>query len=312
MASYRPNQERIVFVIFGAAGNVGKASAVALRRAGRRVRAVVRNANQGEFLAKIGCEIAVADLLDAASVARAIEGAHGVQLLCPVPHAHADPAQAVRRMIDTSVAALRAAPPARLLALSDYGAEHAAGTGITTLFHELETQLQTVDSPLTFLRAAEHMQNWARLLPVALARGVLPSLHHPLSKRFPSVAAQDVGALAAELLLDDRAPQVSPRVVSIESDERVSALDVARTIGELAGRAVVAREAPRGEWAAMLEGAGLSEPHARLITDLYDAHNAGRIDVETDISERRFGATTLAEVLAAILPRVAPATATAR
>jgi hypothetical protein len=100
--------------------------------------------------------------------------------------------------------------------------------------------------------------------------------------------------------------------VSIESDERVSALDVARTIGELAGRAVVAREAPRGEWAAMLEGAGLSEPHARLIINLYDAHNAGRIDVETDISERRFGATTLAEVLAAILPRVAPATATAR
>jgi hypothetical protein len=49
-----------------------------------------------------------------------------------------------------------------------------------------------------------------------------------------------------------------------------------------------------------------------LITDLYDAHNAGRIDVETDISERRFGATTLAEVLAAILPRVAPATTTAR
>jgi hypothetical protein len=74
----------------------------------------------------------------------------------------------------------------------------------------------------------------------------------------------------------------------------------------------VAREAPRGEWAAMLEGAGLGEPHARLITDLYDAHNAGRIDVETDISERRFGATTLAEVLAAILPRVAPATTTAR
>jgi uncharacterized protein YbjT (DUF2867 family) len=55
MASYRPNQERIVFVIFGAAGNVGKASAVALRRAGRRVRAVVRNANEGEFIAKIGC-----------------------------------------------------------------------------------------------------------------------------------------------------------------------------------------------------------------------------------------------------------------
>jgi len=301
-----------VFVIFGAAGHVGRVSAAALRRAGRPVRAVVRNADQGEFLAKIGCEIALADLLDAATVARAIEGAHAVQLLCPVPHADTDPAQAMRRMIDATVAALRADPPPRLLALSDYGAEHPTGTGITTLFHELETQLRSVDSQSTFLRAAEHMHNWARVLPIALAKGVLPSLHHPLSKRFPSVAAQDVGALAAELLLDDRAQRVSPRIVSIESDERVSTLEVARTIGDLAGRAVAAREVPRGEWAAMLAGAGLGESYARLITDLYDAHNAGRIDVEADVSERRFGATTLAEVLAAILPHAAAVTATAR
>lgn len=300
-----------MFVIFGAAGNVGKVSAAALRRAGRPVRAVVRNQKQGEFLAGIGCEIALADLLDTATVARAIEGAHAVQILCPVPHAHPDPAQAMRHMIDASVAALRAAPPPRVLALSDYGAEHASGTGITALFHYLETQLQTVGSPLTFLRAAEHMHNWARLLPVALAGGVLPSLHHPLSKRFPSVAAQDVGLLAAELLLDDSAQTVSPRVVSIESDERVSALDVARMIGELAGRAVAARDVPRGEWSAMLHGAGLGEHYAQLITDLYDAHNAGRIDVEAQHSERRFGATKLTQVLAAILPHAATTAAAA-
>lgn len=301
-----------MFVIFGAAGHVGKASAAALRRANREVRAVVRHPQQGELLAKIGCEIAVADLLDSASVARAMEGAHAVQLLCPVPHAHTDPAREMRRTIDVSVAALRADPPPRIVALSDYGAQHAAGTGITTLFHELEAQLQTVDSQLTFLRAAEHMHNWARVLPIALAKGVLPSLHHPLSKRFPCVAGQDVGVLAAELLLDDRAQHGAPRVVSIESDERVSALDVARTIGELAGRAVVARAVPRGDWDTLLHGAGLGEHHARLIAELYDAHNAGRIDVESDISERRFGATSLAEALAAILARVTAATASAR
>ena len=98
---------------------------------------------------------------------------------------------------------------------------------------------------------------------------------------------------------------MSPRVVSIEGEARVSALDVARTLGALAHRQITAYEVPRGEWAAMLHGAGLGENHARLITDLYDAHNAGRIDVETEISERRFGATALADVFAAILARVA-------
>jgi NAD(P)H dehydrogenase (quinone) len=310
MTAYRTSQELNVFVIFGAAGNVGRVSAAALRRAGRNVRAVVRDKKQGEVLAEIGCEIAVADLRDPASVARTIEGAYAVQILCPVPRAQADPGAEMRRMIDASAEALRANPPQRLLALSDYGAEHASGTGITTLFHYLEMQLAPVASQLTFLRAAEHMHNWARVLPIALARGVLPTLHHPLSKLFPTVAAEDVGLLAAELLLDDRPSKVSPRVVSIEGDARVSPLDAARTLGELAHRQITALAVPRDGWAAMLHDAGLGENHAHLIMDLYDAHNAGRIDVETEISERRFGAIALADVFASILARAA-ATSTA-
>ncbi|WP_027801742.1 NmrA family NAD(P)-binding protein [Paraburkholderia dilworthii] len=291
-----------MFVIFGAGGNVGKASAAALRRAGRDVRAVVHSAAQAGPLAEMGCHVAVADLHDRAAVARALEGAHAVQTLCPVPRHHDDPANAMRHMIDVSVDALRTNPPPHVLALSDYGAEHASGTGITTLFHYVETQLSGVDTRLTFLRAAEHMHNWARVVPFALSKGVLPSLHHPLNKRFPTVAAQDVGALAAQLLLDDKPPQHSPRVVSVESEERVSVIDVARTIGELAGRPVAAHAVPHEQWLAMLEGAGLGEQHARLIIDLHDAHNAGCIDVQAGVSEQWFGSTTLAQALAAIVP----------
>jgi uncharacterized protein YbjT (DUF2867 family) len=301
-----------VFVIFGATGHVGHASAAALRRAGHEVRAVVRDATQAEALAAIGCEIALADLNDAKSVARAIEGGQAVQWLCPVPRADDDPAAAMRRVIDAGVAALRTAAPPRLLALSDYGAEHPDGTGITTLFHYLETQLRSVATSLILLRAAEHMHNWARVLPVALDRGVLPSLHDPLDKLFPTVAAEDVGELAAQLLLDDGPARATPRVVSIEGKERVSALDVARTLAELAGRPIVARRVPRDEWRAVLGAAGLGERHTQLIVDLYDAHNAGRIDVEANLSERRFGATTLRQVLGALLSRVAGTETTAR
>lgn len=297
-----------MFVILGAAGNVGRACATALRRAQCDVRVVVRHEKQRGPLAEIGCETAVVDLFDTASVARAIDGARAVQLLCPVPHGHADPAAAMRSMIDASVAALRADPPEHVLALSDYGAEHAGGTGITTLFNYLETQLRIVDSRLTFLRAAEHMHNWARVLPMALARGVLPSLHQPMDKRFPSVAAQDVGSAAAELLRDAwPLSLISPRVVSIESVERITASDVARTLAELSGRSVEARDVPRNDWDTMLRGAGLSEPHARLIAELYDAHNAGRIDVEAGISEQRFGATTLRQAFATLVPEAAGA-----
>ncbi|HEY2024787.1 NAD(P)H-binding protein [Paraburkholderia sp.] len=301
-----------MYVIFGAAGHVGHATASALRRAGREVRAVVRDAKQGEALAAIGCDVVLADLNDTEAVARAINGAQAVQLLCPVPRAHDDPAAAMQRTIDASVAALRDAAPPQLLALSDYGAEHPDGTGITTLFHYFEAQLRPLDSSLTFLRAAEHMHNWARVLPAALERGVLPSLHHPLDKLYPSVAARDVGELAAELLLDARPSRTTPRIVSIEAAQRVSALDVAHTLEQLAGRPVVGWEVPRADWNALLHSAGLGERHASLIADLYDAHNAGRIDVEAAVSERRFGTTTLKEALAELLPRVRGAEVTAR
>ncbi|HKR39499.1 MAG TPA: NAD(P)H-binding protein, partial [Paraburkholderia sp.] len=80
-----------MFVIFGATGKAGRVTAAALRRAGKPVRAVVRHARQSESLAALGCEIVLADLTDAKSVAAAIKGAHAIQLLCPVPSGDTDP-----------------------------------------------------------------------------------------------------------------------------------------------------------------------------------------------------------------------------
>ena len=289
-----------MFVIFGASGKVGRVSAASLRNAGHAVRAVVRNEAQGEQLARMGCEIVLADLLNPASVASAIEGADAVQILCPVPIGDAHPGGTMHRMIEVAADALRANPPAHVLALSDYGAELDHGTGITLLFHALEKQLQTAVQNLTLLRAAEHMQNWARVIPAALETGKLPSLHHPLSKRFPTVAAQDVGLLAAELLLGE-----SRGIVSIEGPRRLCALDVARALSDASRREISAHEVPRNEWPAMLERAGLGADHAQLIIDLYDTHNAGRIDVEEGIGERRFGTTEFTQVLASMLPDAA-------
>ncbi|MFM0290357.1 NmrA family NAD(P)-binding protein [Paraburkholderia megapolitana] len=291
-----------MYVIFGASGNVGRASIAALRRAGKPVRAVVRHAQQGEPFAQLGCSVAFADLSDSASIAQALEGATAVQMLCPVPQGDPHPERTMRGMIDAATTALRAHPPAVLLALSDYGAQIEQGTGITMLFHYLEAQLKPLAGSRTrliLLRAAEHMHNWNRVMPVALATGQLPSLHHPLDKRFPTVAAQDVGELAAELLLEENAAAAPLRIVSVEGPRRVDAYGVASVLSDVSGRPVAARELPRDAWTATLLRGGLSDGHAQLIVDLYDAHNAGHIDIEAGVGEQRFGATELAQVFAA-------------
>ncbi|MEX3927833.1 NAD(P)H-binding protein [Paraburkholderia sp. BR10936] len=291
-----------MFVIFGAAGKAGRVTAAALRRAGKPVRAVVRHARQGESLAALGCEIALADLTDAHSVAAAIKGAHAVQLLCPVPSGDTDPEATMRTTIDVATDALRENPPATLLAISDYGAELPLNTGITRLYHYLEKQLKPIATQLVLLRSAEHMQNWAAFLPGALATGALPSLHLPLERRFPTVAAQDVGGASAELLLESH-QSGTPRIVSVEGPQRVSVNDIATALSIASGRTITPHALPRESWAPMLLKAGLSEKHGRLITDLYDVYNTGRIDVEASRSERRFGMTALSDVFGPLVAK---------
>ncbi|WP_321859719.1 NAD(P)H-binding protein [Burkholderia cenocepacia] len=290
-----------MFVIFGASGNVGLSTVTALRDAGHSVRAVLRDARHRERFVQLGCDVAIADLTDANAIAAAIDGAQAVQMLCPVPAADPDPAATMTRTIDAATAALAANPPPALLALSDYGAELEGNTGITRLFHDFEQRLKAIPTQLTLLRSAEHLQNWSRVLPVALGTGVLPSFHHPVDKVFPTVWAPDVGVVAARLLLDAPEGGSGPRIVSVEGPRRVSVTAIADTLGAAAGRSIVAHELPRDTWNATLLRAGLSERHAQLIVDLYDVHNAGRIDVEADVSERVYGTTTLEEALAALV-----------
>ena len=291
-----------MFVIFGASGKAGRVTVAALRRAGKPVRAVVRDARQGESFAQAGCEIALADLTDPSSVSAAIKGAHAVQLLCPVPSSDKHPESTMRKMIDVATDALRENPPHSLLAISDYGAELPLNTGITRLFHYLEQRLKPFSTQLTLLRSAEHMQNLAAFIPVALATGVLPSLHLPLARRFPTVAAQDVGAASAELLLDTPQPGTT-RIVSIEGPQRVSVNDIAATLGAVSGRTITPHALPRETWTPALLKAGLSDNHARLITDLYDVYNTGSIDVEASRSERRFGTTALHDVFGPLVAK---------
>lgn len=292
-----------MYVIFGAAGNVGQTTARELRRANLPVRAVVRDAKQGAALANIGCEIVTADMRDAQSLDRALDGAQAVQMLVPLPRNDPHPADTMRATIDITARALAAHRDAHIVALSDYGAELDTNTGITTLFHHLEAALRDVSTRLTLLRSAEHMQNWMRVMPVALSTGVLPSFHDPVDKRFPTISASDVGVVSARLLVD-KIDADKTRIVSVEGPARVSANDVAQSIENASGRSVKALALARDQWAHTLSRAGLSNQHAQLIIDLFDAHNAGFIDVEADVGERAFGATTLDQAVATMVASI--------
>src|SRR5260370_19702078 len=72
-----------MYAVTGITGKVGAAVARSLLSADQPVRAIVRDRGKGAAWADLGCDIAVADLVDAAALTKAFEGTEGVFAMLP-------------------------------------------------------------------------------------------------------------------------------------------------------------------------------------------------------------------------------------
>lgn len=284
-----------MLAIVGAAGNVGYSTILALRENGAAVRAILRDANKAARLEAMGCEVAVADLQQPASLIDAMAGADAVQIVVPLRPTAADPVADMRRSVDSLVAALAAARPARILAVSDYGAHVPDDIGLPSVFRDLEAKLARLDGCKVVLRSAEHMHNLARIIPAALKSGAFPTFQDPVTLVQPTIAARDLGRIAAELLLRDRAS--GWEVVHAEGPRRYSAADTADVLSELSGRRITARAIPRAAWQEILERT-MPRGLAALISRTNEAKNeGGLIDVDPNAGDVRYGTTELIDAL---------------
>ena len=110
-----------MYAIMGITGQIGSVIGRALLAAKQPVRAVVRDAGKGQVWADRGCEIALANIADTASLTTAFRGTEGVFVLVP-PNFDPAPgfleAHAIAAALRT---ALQAARPARVVYLSTIG-----------------------------------------------------------------------------------------------------------------------------------------------------------------------------------------------
>ncbi|KAF2154103.1 NAD(P)-binding protein [Myriangium duriaei CBS 260.36] len=290
-----------MFAVVGASGKIGHATSLALREANMPVRAVVRHDSRSDQLRAIGCEIAVADLYDSDALAKAIAGAETVQVIVPPSLQANDGAQQMRIAIESIGSALEKTNPKRVLAISDYGAHVDHDIGMPTMCRTLEARISKLGGHKVILRSAEHMQNWARAIPAAVASGTLTSFPISTDMPLPIVSAPDVGQIAAKILLqpveDDRL-----EVVHAEGPRRCSVDDVAAVLNQLLGRNIDVKVATRSQWKNGLQHA-MSPSLAELLVKANDALNqGGLIDVEPDSGTVFHGTTDLLDGLRPLLP----------
>jgi len=288
-----------MYAIMGITGQIGSVIGRTLLAAKKPVRAVVRDAGRGQVWADRGCEIALANIEDTASLTTAFRGAEGVFVLVP-PNFDPAPGFPEARAIGAALrTALEAARPARVVYLSTIGAQ-ASQSNLLTQHTIIEATIKELAMPITFLRPAWFMENSSWDVAPARGRGVILSFLQPLDKAVPMVATADIGKVAAALLQETWSGH---RVVELEGPRRVTPNEIAATFAKLLGSSVRMEVVPRESWEALFKSQGMKNPLPRI--RMLDGFNEGWIEFERGEAGSQKGNESLESVLKALIEREA-------
>jgi NAD(P)H dehydrogenase (quinone) len=288
-----------MYAITGISGNVGGAAARALLAAGQPVRAVLRDPEKAKRWSDLGCEVAFAEMEDAAALTAAFAGATGVFVLPPSNFDPGPEFPEAKAVISAVTRALRAAPPVRVVCLSTIGAQ-AQQVNLLTQLTLMEQALSTLSCPVTFLRPAWFMENSQWDIARAKEQGVLCCFLQPLDRAVPMVATADVGRVAAELL---QQTWIGKRVIELEGPRRVSQTEIAAALSSLLARPVRAEAVPPEKWSAIFKAQGMHDPGPRI--QMLDGFNEGWIRFEGSPATRICGRVGIADVLKTLVAAAA-------
>jgi uncharacterized protein YbjT (DUF2867 family) len=283
-----------MFLVTGITGKVGGATARHLLAQGQAVRALVRDRAKAASWAEQGVELVDGDWNDAAAIERALKGAQGAFVMLPAIWAPSPDFTEAKGVIANYLEALTRAAAPRVVALSSMGANRTSGLGMITALALLEQGLRDLASPIAFVRAGGFFENFLYGLQVAQG-GVLPVYYSPTSRKSTMVATDDIGAEVAALLTG---PAWSGRRV-VELGSMVSADDVAAQLGEVMQRDVKAHAVPRAGWPAAFEQFGVPKGKTGPAEAMFEAINAGWMDMGAEGAEQVAGATPARDVFAA-------------
>ncbi|HEY6455618.1 MAG TPA: NmrA family NAD(P)-binding protein [Steroidobacteraceae bacterium] len=258
-----------MFLVMGITGKVGGATAKEMLAHGKQVRALVRNRKKTSSWANQGVELVDGDWNDSSAIERALKGVEGAFVMLPAVWAPSPDYKEAKGVIANYVEALTKAAPPRVVVLSSMGANRTRGLGMITALSLLEQGFRGLVSPIAFVRAGGFFENFLYGLQVAQG-GTLPVYYNPTNRKSTMVATNDIGAQVATLL-------TSP------------AWSGQRTI-EL-GSMVVADE--------VAEQFGIPKGHTGPAEEMYEAVNAGWMDLGVAGTERVAGTTTARDVFAA-------------
>lgn len=266
-----------MYIISGATGHTGSVVAKTLLEKDLPVRVIVRNEEKGEEFAKLGAEVAVADLHDADALTEALKGGKVFYLMNPPNPKSEDQFAELEKLIAASKTAIANSTLEKIVALSSFGSQISSGTGNILTTYKLEQAFGDSEIPVTFIRPGSFMENWNNVFDAVKTNGVLPSFYQPLNRKIPQVSAADIGRVAAEAMQE----KTTGKEIKELAGFWVSPEETAEIIGEIIGKEVKAVAVPRDQWIGILKNHS-SEKNAESVAEMFDAINSGHTKFETE------------------------------
>ena len=279
-----------MYAITGITGKVGGAVARDLLVEGSTVRAVLRDEAKAEEWKNRGCEVAFADMNDAAALTSAFAGTEGVFILPPSEFDPEPGFPEAKRVIEAITAALRQALPGKVVCLSTIGAD-ALQENLLTQRTLLEHALSGIGIPVTFLRPGWFMENALWDVPAARDEGILRSFLAAGRQSIPHGRDPGCGACRGQdCSVKSGAERES---FELEGPARVSPNDLAQAFATALERPVRVEIVRRESWEEIFRDQGTRNPTPRM--RMLDGFNEGWISFRGP-TER--GTTALASVIA--------------
>jgi len=187
-----------MYVVLGSSGNTGSIIADLLLAKGKKVRVVGRDLGRLQRFLRNGAEAFTADLSDAAALTKAFSGVRAAYLLLPPLNSREEQ----ERQSDAIAAAVKNSGLRYAVHLSSYGAHVPKGTGPVTGLHSSEQKLNGIsDLNVLHLRPGYFMENNLAAIDMIGGMGMFGHALLP-DLKLPLIATRDVGAYAAQRLLD--------------------------------------------------------------------------------------------------------------
>jgi len=266
-----------MYIVSGATGHTGAVVAKTLLKKGLPVRVIVRSQEKGAEFAKLGAEVAVADLQDAEALTEALSGGKVLYLMNPPAYGSEDQFAELEKVIEAFQAAIKNSALEKIVVLSSIGSQLASGTGNILTTYKLEQAFGDLDIPVTFIRAGSFMENWNGVLETAKTAGVLPSFYQPLNLKIPQVAAADIGHVAAESMQE----KTDGKEVKELAGFWTSPEETAEAVGKVLGKEVKAVPVPEDQWVGILANHN-SPKNAASLAEMFAGFNSGHIKFETE------------------------------